>query len=140
MVNDDNRENTPFCLSFFALISTFLNSYEVFAQTMSSILTKQDFSVQINDQPVALGDRCTPDIARKIDVPVEGCFIGEIPFDGTNYKFYQHQKAGSKYTVLISGGIKQKEALTIISSPRLRWLPQIFQRCVEFRWVQQPEN
>jgi hypothetical protein len=25
---------------------------------------------------------------------VEGHFVGEVPFDGTNYKFYQHQKAG----------------------------------------------
>jgi hypothetical protein len=36
---------------------------------MPPVLTKQDFSVQIKDQPVALGDRWTPDIARKIDVP-----------------------------------------------------------------------
>ena len=50
--------------------------------------------MQIKNQPVALGDRWTPDIARKIDVPLEGHFIGEIPLDGTNYKFYQHQKAG----------------------------------------------
>ncbi|HHA2009080.1 TPA: hypothetical protein ACOEGO_001438 [Enterobacter mori] len=52
------------------------------------------FLCKSKNQPVALGDRWTPDIARKIDVPLEGHFIGEIPFDGTNYKFYQHQKAG----------------------------------------------
>ena len=66
----------------------------VFAQGKPSILTKQDFSVQIKDLPVALGDRWTPDIARKIGVPVEGSFTGEVPFDGVQYKFFQHQRAG----------------------------------------------
>lgn len=80
--------------AFFFLMSICLSSYAVFAQAMPSILTKQDFSVQIKDQPVALGDRWTPDIARKIDVPVEGSFIGEVPFDGIHYKFFQHQNAG----------------------------------------------
>ena len=66
----------------------------VFAQGKPSILTKQDFSVQIKDLPVALGDRWTPDIAPKIGVPVEGSFTGEVPFDGVQYKFFQHQNAG----------------------------------------------
>lgn len=66
----------------------------VFAQGKPSILTKQDFSLQIKDLPVALGDRWTPDIARKIGVPVEGSFTGEVPFDGVQYKFFQHQRAG----------------------------------------------
>lgn len=25
---------------------------------------------------------------------MEGSFVGEVPFDGTNYKFFQHQKSG----------------------------------------------
>ena len=70
---------------------TCLSSYEVLAQ---QVLVKQDFSVQVKDHTVALGDRWTHDVARKIEVPVEGNFVGEVPFDGTNYKFYQHQKAG----------------------------------------------
>lgn len=79
---------------FFTLMSTFLSSYEVMAQTMPLILAKDDFSLQLNDQIVALGERWTPEVARKIAVSVEGSFVGEVPFDGTNYKFYQHQKTG----------------------------------------------
>lgn len=79
---------------FFTLMSTFLSSYEVVAQTMPRILAKDDFSLQLNDQIVALGERWTPEVARKIAVSVEGSFVGEVPFDGTNYKFYQHQKTG----------------------------------------------
>ena len=79
---------------FFTLMSTFLSSYEVVAHTMPPSLAKKDFSLQIKDQIVALGDRWTPEIARKIAVSVEGRFVGEVPFDGTNYKFYQHQRAG----------------------------------------------
>ena len=74
-----------------ALMLTCLSSYEVLAQ---QVLVKQDFSVQVKDHTVALGDRWTHDVARKIEVPVEGNFVGEVPFDGTNYKFYQHQRAG----------------------------------------------
>ncbi len=79
---------------FFTLMSTFLSSYEVVAQTMPRILAKDDFSLQLNDQIVALGERWTPEVAREIAVSVEGSFVGEVPFDGTNYKFYQHQKTG----------------------------------------------
>ncbi|WP_336210516.1 hypothetical protein [Enterobacter sp. P82] len=50
--------------------------------------------MQVKDHTVALGDRWTHYVARKIEVPVEGNFVGEVPFDGTNYKFYQHQRAG----------------------------------------------
>ena len=81
---------------FFTLMSTFLSSYEVVAHTMPPSLAKKDFSLQIKDQIVALGDRWTPEIARKIAVSVEGSFVGEVPFDGTSYKFYQHQKTGLK--------------------------------------------
>ena len=87
------KKNTPVFL-FSALMFTCLSSNVVLAQVMPSVLTKRDFSVQIKGQPVALGDRWTPDIARKIDVPLEGHFVGEVPFDGTQYKFFQHQKAG----------------------------------------------
>ena len=87
------KKHTPTFLCS-ALMFTCLSSNVVLAQVMPSVLTKRDFSVQIKDQPVALGDRWTPDIARKIDVPLEGNFVGEVPFDGTNYKFFQHQRAG----------------------------------------------
>lgn len=80
--------------AFFFLMSICLGSYEVFAQAMPPVLTKQDFSVKVKDQTVTLGDRWTPDIARKIEMPVEGSFTGEVPFDGTLYKFYQHHRAG----------------------------------------------
>lgn len=55
----------------------------VLARDNPPVLTKQDFSVKFKGQPVALGDRWTPDIARKIDVPLEGHFVGEVPFDET---------------------------------------------------------
>ena len=87
------KKNTPVFL-FSALMFTCLSSNVVLAQVMPSVLTKRDFSVQIKDQLVALGDRWSPDSAGKIDVPWEGNFVGEVPFDGTNYKFYQHQRAG----------------------------------------------
>ncbi|MFH7930134.1 hypothetical protein QCJ92_00021530 [Enterobacter roggenkampii] len=77
-----------------ALMFTCLGSNVVLAQVVPPVLTKRDFSVQIKNQPVALGDRWSPDSAGKIDVPLEGNFVGEVPFDGTNYKFYQHQRAG----------------------------------------------
>lgn len=66
----------------------------VLAKAMPPVLTKTDFSVKVKDQTVGLGDRWTPDIARKIEMPVEGSFTGEVPFDGAQYKFFQHQKAG----------------------------------------------
>ena len=87
------KKHTPTFLCS-ALMFTCLSSNVVLAEAMSPVLTKQDFSVKVKGQPVALGDRWTPDIARKIDVPLEGHFVGEVPFDGTQYKFFQHQKAG----------------------------------------------
>ncbi|HHA1913553.1 TPA: hypothetical protein ACOEDZ_000052 [Enterobacter asburiae] len=87
------KKHTPTFLCS-ALMFTCLSSNVVLAEAMPPVLTKQDFSVKVKGQPVALGDRWTPDIARKIDVPLEGHFVGEVPFDGTNYKFYQHQKDG----------------------------------------------
>lgn len=71
-----------------------LSSNVVLAQVMPPVLTKKDFSFKVKGQPVTLGDRWTPDIARKIDVPLEGHFVGEVPFDGTQYNFFQHQKVG----------------------------------------------
>ncbi|QIR23397.1 hypothetical protein GXP72_13600 [Enterobacter sp. SES19] len=87
------KKHTPIFLCSVLMFSC-PGSNVVFAQGKPSILTKQDFSVQIKDQPVALGDRWTPDIAPKIGVPVEGSFTGEVPFDGVQYKFFQHQNAG----------------------------------------------
>ncbi|PWI80227.1 hypothetical protein DEO48_09980 [Enterobacter sp. CGMCC 5087] len=89
------KKHTPIFLCF-SLMFSCLSSIVVLAEAMPPVLTKQDFSVKVKGQPVALGDRWTPDIARKIDVPLEGHFVGEVPFDGTNYKFYQHQKDGLK--------------------------------------------
>lgn len=83
----------PTFLSY-TVICLSLNSSGVPAHDMPPILVKQDFTVQMKDQSVALGDRWTDDVARKIEVPVEGLFVGEVPFDGTHYKFYQHQKVG----------------------------------------------
>jgi hypothetical protein len=62
------KKHTPTFL-FSALMFTCLGSNVVLAQVMPPVLTKRDFSVQIKDQPVALGDRWTPDSAGKIDVP-----------------------------------------------------------------------
>ncbi|EOE7080561.1 TPA: hypothetical protein ACOEP7_000395 [Enterobacter asburiae] len=83
------------------LVLCSLNSYAATAQinkevenSSHNLLTNPDFSVQINKQSVALGDRWTNDVARKVELPVEGHFVGEVPFDGTNYKFFQHQKSG----------------------------------------------
>lgn len=59
-----------------------------------NLLANPDFSVQINKQSVALGDRWTNDVARKFELPIDGHFVGEVPFDGINYKFFQHQKSG----------------------------------------------
>ncbi|WP_249665777.1 hypothetical protein [Enterobacter sp. 120016] len=59
-----------------------------------NLLANPDFSVQINKQSVALGDRWTNDVARKFELPIDGYFVGEVPFDGVNYKFFQHQKSG----------------------------------------------
>ncbi|HFK7268423.1 TPA: hypothetical protein ACG0NA_001838 [Enterobacter asburiae] len=84
--------NSTFLCS--ALMFTCLSSNVVLAQVMPPVLTKKDFSVKVKGQPVTLGDRWTPDIAHKIEMPVEGSFTGEVPFDGTYYKFFQHQRAG----------------------------------------------
>ncbi|WP_240960530.1 hypothetical protein [Enterobacter asburiae] len=59
-----------------------------------NLLANPDFYVQINKQSVALGDRWTNDVARKFELPIDGHFVGEVPFDGINYKFFQHQKSG----------------------------------------------
>ena len=87
------KKQTPTYL-FFVLMLTCLCSSAVLAQVIPPVLTNHDFSVQIKSQPVELGERWTPDVARRIDVPVEGSFTGEVPFDGANYKFFQHQKSG----------------------------------------------
>lgn len=85
--------HTPTFLAF-TVISLSLNCYEVFAHDIPPVLVKQDFTVQLKDQTVALGERWTDDVARKFELPVEGHFVGEVPFDETHYKFYQHQKTG----------------------------------------------
>lgn len=80
-------------LRFTAIFSS-LNCYVVYAHDMPPVLVNQDFTAQMEDETVTLGERWTDDVARKIEVPIEGYFVGEVPFDGTHYKFYQHQKAG----------------------------------------------
>lgn len=87
------KKHTPIFRCFSLMLSC-LSSNVVLAEAMPPVLTKQDFSVKVKDQPIALGDRWTPDIACKIEMPVEGSFTGEVPFDGMNYKFFQHQRAG----------------------------------------------
>ncbi|WNI62534.1 hypothetical protein RIK65_08710 [Enterobacter asburiae] len=84
--------NSTFLCS--VLMFTCLSSNMVLAQVMPPVLTKKDFAVKVKDQTFGLGDRWTPEIAHKIEMPVEGSFTGEIPFDGTYYKFFQHQRAG----------------------------------------------
>ncbi|MFV0110047.1 hypothetical protein [Enterobacter ludwigii] len=90
-------------LSIFCSVLVFcsLDNYAATAQinkeagnSSHKLLANPDFSVQINKQSVALGERWTSDLARKVELPVEGQFVGEVPFDGTNYKFFQHQKSG----------------------------------------------
>lgn len=83
------------------LVLCSLNSYAATApinkeagNSSRTLLATSDFSVQINKQSVALGDRWTNDVAGKVELPVEGRFVGEVSFDGTNYKFFQHQKSG----------------------------------------------
>lgn len=78
----------------FTAIFFSLNCYGVYAHNMPPVLVNQDFTVQMEDETVTLGERWTDDVALKIEVPIEGYFVGEVPFDGTHYKFYQHQKAG----------------------------------------------
>ncbi|WP_440698193.1 hypothetical protein [Enterobacter asburiae] len=87
------KKHTPIFLCF-SLMFSCLSSIVVLAEAMPPVLTKQDFSVKVKDQSIALGDRWASNIALKFDVPVEGSFTGEVPFDGTNYKFFQHQRAG----------------------------------------------
>jgi hypothetical protein len=87
------KKHTPIFLCF-SLMFSCLSSNVVLAEVMPPVLTKKDFSVKVKGQPVTLGDRWTPDIAYKIEMPVEGSFTGEVPFDGTYYKFFQHQRAG----------------------------------------------
>ena len=87
------KKHTPTFL-FSALMFTCLSSNVVLAEAMPPVLTKEDFSVLLPDGTYISGDRWSPDSAGKIDVPWEGSFVGEVPFDGTNYKFYQHQRAG----------------------------------------------
>lgn len=59
-----------------------------------NLLANPDFSVQINKESVSLGDRWTNDVARKFELPIDGHFVGEVPFEGINYKFFQHQRSG----------------------------------------------
>ncbi|HHZ8842424.1 TPA: hypothetical protein ACWMEY_000003 [Enterobacter cloacae] len=105
-------------LRFTAIFSS-LNCYVVYAHDMPPVLVNQDFTVQMEDEAVTLGERWTDDVARKIEVPIEGYFVGEVPFDGTHYKFYQHQKAGLTFMFPISGGIRSIAMLTIISYRKL---------------------
>lgn len=60
----------------------------------SNTLTKSDFSVIINNHSVTLGDRWDNNLARDTGIKDAGNFVGEVPFDDTNYKFYQHKKPG----------------------------------------------
>lgn len=60
----------------------------------SNTLTKSDFSVIINNHSVTLGNRWDNNLARETGIEDAGNFVGEVPFDGTNYKFYQHKKPG----------------------------------------------
>lgn len=83
------------------LVLCSLNSYAATAQinkevgeSSHNLLSNPDFSIQINKQAVALGDKWTNDVAHKIALPVEGHFVGDVSFDGTDYKFFKHQKTG----------------------------------------------
>ena len=64
-------------LSVFCSVLVFcsLNSYAATAQinkevenSSHNLLANPDFSVQINNQSVALGDRWTNDVARKVEI------------------------------------------------------------------------
>lgn len=113
------KKQTPTYLCF-VLMLTCLCSSAVLAQVIPPVLTNHDFSVQIKSQPVELGDRWTPDVARRIDVPVEGSFTGEVPFDGANYKFFQHQKSGLDIFSSNLWWDKAERSVVIISCRRSR--------------------
>lgn len=44
----------------------------------------------MEDEIVILGERWIDDVVCKIEVLIEGYFVGEVFFDGIYYKFYQY--------------------------------------------------
>lgn len=99
MVNKLDKK--PLHLFFLGLMVPCLSGIAIAVQPTQSIdaplsnnLTKGDFSVIINNHSVSLGDRWDNNLAAEIGVIDSGTFVGEVPFDGANYKFYQHKKPG----------------------------------------------
>lgn len=82
---------TIFCLPHVVIAAQAIQPIEA---PSSNTLTRSDFSVTINNHSVSLGDRWDNNLASDIGIGDSGNFVGEVPFDGTNYKFYQHTKEG----------------------------------------------
>lgn len=83
--------STTFCLPNVVIAGQTIQSIDA---PLSNTLTKGDFSVTINNHSVSLGDRWDNNLAAEIGIVDSGTFVGEVPFNDTNYKFYQHKKPG----------------------------------------------
>lgn len=62
--------------------------------TSAMPLSKADFSLSINGQSIALGDKWDEDVQSRLGPSLSDNFVGDVVFDDESYKFYQHHYEG----------------------------------------------
>lgn len=57
-------------------------------------LSESDFTVQLNQHPVALGQAWNDALSASLGETTYDGFVGEVPFGDASYKFYRHNFDG----------------------------------------------
>lgn len=64
------------------------------ARAAQTPLTENDFTVEINNQVITLGQEWDRHLMAALGKQASEDFVGEVPFGDENYKFYRHIYAG----------------------------------------------
>ncbi|WBU51272.1 hypothetical protein PF050_10275 [Kosakonia pseudosacchari] len=64
------------------------------AQASPTPLTENDFTAEINNQAITLGQEWDRHLMAALGKQASEDFVGEVPFGDENYKFYRHNYAG----------------------------------------------
>lgn len=69
-------------------------SFPTISAAPVSPLAREDFSTQISNTVLSLGQNWNPQVSSGLGKSLQDDFAGDVPFDGANYKFYRHTYNG----------------------------------------------
>jgi len=96
-----------FEMSFFNKVNFYLLHLIIFtlsafshlavAEFSGAELKSTDFTVNINNHPVSLGDKWSDETQKQVGAQISENFVGDVPAVDTSYKYYQHKYDGFEF-------------------------------------------